>query len=108
MNIDQVQVEVYGLAGRLGEVSLGPGLANAWDLVCQVHSKFSPPCGTFWKLVIENKPITQKDIPITGISEITCVKYAPSVPEQRKAVRAVEGLVCSGRSLDALPLGSHL
>ena len=69
-------VEVRGLAGRLGVVSLGPG-DHAWGLVSQVHSKFPLPCGIFWKLAVENEPITDKNIVMTGISAVTCVKYLP-------------------------------
>ena len=102
------QVEVRGLAGRLGVVSLGPGRVTAWDLVKQVHSEFQPPSGMFLKLVIDDEPLTEKDIVITSVSAVTCVKCSPAKDKQEDAVRAVELLLCDGRSLDALPLETHL
>ena len=102
------QVEVRGLAGRLGVVSLGPGRVTAWDLVKQVHAEFQPPSGMFLKLVIDDEPLTEKDIVITSVSAVTCVKCSPAKDKQEDAVRAVELLLCDGRSLDALPLETHL
>ena len=100
----QVQVEVRGLAGRLGVVSLGPGRVTAWDLVKRVHSEFQPPCGMFWKLVTDNEPMTDKDFVVTEISTVTCVKYAPAEHEHQGAIRAVEELLSKGHSLNTLPL----
>jgi len=104
----QFQVEVWGLAGQLGTVSLGPGRVTAWDLVRLVHSEFPLPCGIFWKLVIEDEPITSKDTLISKVSAITCVKISPAKHEQEDAVRLVEEFLCSGRSLEALPLEAHM
>merc|ERR1711924_456532 len=104
----QSQVEVRGLAGLLGVVSLGPGRVTAWDLVKQVHSEFPPPCGTFWKLVTDNEPITGKSSVITEILAVTCVKCSPGKDKQEDAVLAVEGLLHNGQSLDILSLENHL
>ena len=103
-----IQVEVRNLAGRLGEVSLDPGRATAWDLVIQVHSKFQLPCGVFWKLALEDQLVTDKGIVITGESAVTCVKCIPAKHEEMNVISQVEELVCAGRSTDDLPLESHL
>ena len=89
------QVEVRGITGRLGEVSV-PGCMTAWDLAKQVHSEFQPPCGMFWKLVIGNKCITSKDIVIKRISAVTCVKCSIEKDEQEKAVHAVQDFCAMG------------
>ena len=104
----QIQVEVRNLSGRLGEVSLDPGRATAWDLISQMHLSFPPPCGTFWKLAMEDELLTDKGIPITENSAVTCVKCSPAKNKQEDVVRAVEGFLCSGRSLDNLPFETHL
>ena len=104
---DLIHVEIRGLPGKIGEVHLDPG-ATAWDLARQVHSNIRLPCGMFWKIAIENELVTDKGMPIIGVSEVTCVKYAPARHEQKKVVRQVQNLLCSGRSLDDLSWESHL
>jgi hypothetical protein len=104
----QMQVEVKSLDGHLGEVLLDPGHATAWDLVNQVHSHFPLPCGMFWKLVMEDKMVAHKSIPITRNSVVTCVKCVPAMHERMHAVLQAEQLLLTGRSVDDLPLESHL
>jgi hypothetical protein len=104
----QIEVEVVGLAGRLGEVALDLGRANAWGLLSEMHARFPLPCGVFWKLALENEPVTNKTAPITGESVVTCVKCILEEHERREVVEEVEGLLIAGGSVDKLPLESHL
>ena len=104
---NQLHVDLSGLAGKLGEVCLSFG-ATAWDLAKAVHSEFPLPAGMFWKFAIENDPLTDKLKPITRMSTVTCVKYAPPVDEQVKVVEEVQDLLFRGRSVDELPLENHL
>ena len=104
----QIHVEVRNISGRLGEVSLDPGHATAWDLISQMHLTFPLPYGTIWKLAMEDEPVTDKSIPITGESAVTCVKCILTKTEEMNMVSQVEELLCTGRSVDDLPLESHL
>ena len=89
------QLEINGLAGRLGAVSLDGGCVTAWDLVRRVHSQWQPGNGTFWKLVIDNEPISSKDIVITRTSSVTCVKCFPEEDQVQDAVSDVEEVLDS-------------
>ena len=82
---DSIVVEVNSLAGRLGEIFLDPGHATAWDLASQVLSNFPPPCGMLWKLVMEDKLVTKKGIPITRNCAVTCVKHVLEMHEHKAA-----------------------
>ena len=105
---DSIVVEVNGLAGRLGEIFLDPGHATAWDLASQVHSKFPLPCGMFWKLALEDVLVAEKCFPIHGNSTVTCVKHVLAMHQQMVVVSQVEQLLQAGRSMDDLPLESHM
>ena len=104
----QIRVEVRNLAGRLGEVFLDPGHATAWDLVSQLHLLFPLPREIFWKLAIEDELVIDKSMQIFMNSVVTCVKYVPAMHEQKNVISQVEQLLLNGRSVDDLPLESHL
>ena len=102
------RLEVFGLKGKLGEICLEPGCTSAWDLARQVHSNFVLPNGAFWKLVIENALVMDKDMEVANIAAVTCVKHIPTDIEKANVVREVSKLLMRAGSMEDLPFEDHL
>merc|ERR1719353_2433600 len=86
-------LEVFCLTGKLGEVFLEPECTSAWDLAKEVHSRFALPSGTFWRLVIQSSLVEDKDIEVSNVPSVTCVKHSPTHTEKTKVVQEVHNLV---------------
>ena len=97
-----LQLDIWTLAGKhLGTIAVAEAI-SALDLSRQVHVKFPPPPGSFWKLDLGRHSVSRTSRTDGTTPIVHCVAVAPTQEQEVDVVNMVTRLLDQGLSSDDL------